>query len=77
MQRSIDTTVLGGLPIEVTFTTTGYDNRDVGGGDANEIDEWYISALAGRTLKNYDWIYKRLSSSDEESILDACYDSMY
>lgn len=61
--------------MEITYTISGRDNTDVGAGDANDIDEWWISDVNGRTSKSYDWIYNRLSRSDEEQIIEECYEN--
>ena len=66
--QTIDMKVLGGLPITVGFTTTGYDNRDVGLG-VNDIDEWWIEAINGKKAKKCDWLYKRIREADEESLI--------
>lgn len=73
MAYEFDTTVLGGLPVTIEFDTTGYDNRDVGGGDANEVAEWSIVAVAGRVCKKTpSWIYSRLTRADEDRIYEEC-----
>lgn len=73
MAYEFDTTVLGGLPVTIEFDITGYDNRDVGGGDANEIDKWSIVAVGSRLCKKSpNWIYSRLTSQDECRIYEEC-----
>lgn len=68
-----ETTVLGGLPVEISFS---YSKTSFAMNDpwVNEVDEWEISAVAGRSLKNYDWVYNRLTSDDEDKILEECYE---
>ncbi len=74
MPITFDTEVLGGLPVTVEFTTTGYDNRDCGGG-VDDVDEWCIVAIAGRLCRKApQWIYDRLKPSDEDTILESCYE---
>lgn len=70
MTQQFDTTVLGGLPVTIAFTTTGYDNSDVGHG-VNDVDEWWIDAVNGRSTKA-DWVYNRLSARERDSIYEAC-----
>jgi hypothetical protein len=69
-----DTTVLGGLPVTIKFSTTGYDNTDVGLG-VDDVDEWWITAIGGCTRRKLDWLYKRIvnSKGEEERILEECY----
>lgn len=76
MCGDIQVVVLGGLTVDVTFTTTGYDNRDCGGGH-NDIDEWSIVGINGKPKKNTDWLLKRLSAADEAEITEACYASLH
>jgi hypothetical protein len=70
-----DTTVLGGLPVTIEFTTTGYDNRDVGLG-VDDVDEWYVVAVNGVYRKNLQWIENRIykTKGEEDRIIQACYD---
>jgi hypothetical protein len=74
MTREFDMTVLGGLPVTIEFTTTGYDNTDVGLG-VDDVDEWWITAIGGRSKRKLDWLYKRIAKSkgEEERILEQCY----
>ena len=70
-----DTTVLGGLPVTIEFTTTGYDNTDVGLG-VDDVDEWYVVAVNGKHCKKSPtWLYDRISKlkGEEERIIEACY----
>lgn len=74
MAYEFDTTVLGGLPVTVEFTTTGYDNRDCGGG-VDDVDEWSIVAVGGRVCrKRPDWVYKRMSAADDARVTEECYE---
>lgn len=68
----VQVAVLGGLYVDVQYTTTGYDNRDCGGG-VNDVDTWEIVGINGKRKKNTDWILNRLSRADEEAITEACY----
>ena len=70
-----DTTILGGLPVTIAFDTTGYDNRDVGLG-VDDVDNWSIVAVNGKTVRRCDWLYKRIHATkgEEDRILEACYD---
>jgi hypothetical protein len=74
MAYEFDTTVLGGLPVTVEFTTTGYDNRDCGGG-VDDVDDWSIVAVAGKFCKKAPaWIYARMSKGDNERVTEECYE---
>lgn len=74
MAYEFDTTVLGGLPVTIEFTTTGYDNRDCGGG-VDDVDDWSIVAVAGRVCKKAPkWIYKRMTAADDERVTEECYE---
>ncbi len=73
MSIEFDTTVLGGLPVTVEATFAGAD-PDVGIFSAY-VDEWEIVAVNGRYCKKSpEWIYKRLTDKDEESIQEEAYD---
>lgn len=71
---SIDITVLGGLSIEVEYST-GYEDGECGY-PGHYVEEWYITAIAGRTLRKgekADWLYKRIEAAKEEDkIVEAC-----
>lgn len=72
---SIDITVLGGLSIEVEYST-GYEDGECGY-PGHYIEEWYITAIAGRTLRKgekADWLYKRIAATKgtEDKIVEAC-----
>lgn len=71
---SIEVTVLGGLNIEVEYTMGGAD-RSVGI-MSDYVEEWYITAIAGRSLRKgekADWLYKRIEAAKEEDkIVEAC-----
>lgn len=74
MAYEFDTTVMGGLPVTVEFTTTGYDNRDCGGG-VDDVDEWDIVAVGGKVCKKRPkWVYDRMSAADESRITEECYE---
>lgn len=74
MAYEFDTTVLGGLPVTIEFSTTGYDNRDVGLG-IDDVDDWSIVAVAGRACKKVPtWVYNRLTKDDESRIVEECYE---
>lgn len=70
----IDIRVLGGLEITVEFSI-GRAEHDVGI-MSDYVDEWYIVAIAGRTLRKgekCDWLYKRIEAAKEEDkIVEAC-----
>lgn len=71
-----DMTVLGGLPVTVEFTTTGYDNRDVGLG-VDDVEDWEITAINGRACKKSPrWLYDRIAKTkcEEDRIIEACYE---
>ena len=72
MTYEFDTTVLGGLPVTIEFTTTGYDNTDVGGG-IDDVDEWSIIAVGGKTCnKAPNWITDKLTGAEGSRIMDEC-----
>jgi hypothetical protein len=74
MAYEFDTTVLGGLPVTIEFDTTGYDNRDCGGG-IDDVDDWSIVAVGGKTCKRSPhWITNKLTSDDESRIIEECYE---
>jgi hypothetical protein len=70
-----DMTVLGGLPVTIEFTTTGYDNTDVGLG-VDDVDEWCVVAVNGVYRKKLQWVEDRIykTKGEEQRIIDACYD---
>lgn len=70
---SFDTTVLGGLPVEITCTIEESDPSV--GIFESYVDEWYISGVGGKTQKNTQWIEKRLTDSDRETIEEECYEN--
>jgi hypothetical protein len=74
MTREFDMTVLGGLPVTIEFSTTGYDNTDVGLG-VDDVDEWRVVAVNGRALKNMQWVENRIykTKGEEERIVEECY----
>lgn len=77
MAYEFDMTVLGGLPVTVEFTTTGYDNRDVGLG-IDDVEDWSIVAINGKTCrKSPEWLYKRIreTKGEEDRIVEACYEN--
>lgn len=57
-----DVTVLGGLPVTVSFHVS-FDEPDVGyiGG----VDEWWITHVNGRATKA-EWLEKRIYAKDGE-----------
>lgn len=71
-----DTEILGGLPVTIRFTTTGYDNRDVGLG-VDDVDEWEIIAVCGRSCKKPPAsLYKRINEArhGNRRIIEACHE---
>lgn len=62
----IDTTVLNGLPVTIAGTVYG-----------REVGEWWICAVAGRPVKANapQWIYKRLTADDRETIVEDVYEA--
>lgn len=64
----VDVTVLGGLPITVEGVIYGAE-PDVGIG-SDYVGDWGIVAIAGKA-KNANWLLKRLTKSDEASIVEA------
>lgn len=74
MAYEFDTTVLGGLPVTIEFDTTGYDNRDCGGG-VDDVDDWSIVAVGGKMCKKPPyWITNKLTGDDESRIIEECYE---
>lgn len=59
-----ETTVLGGLPVTVEYTVQGAE-PDVGI-MSSYVDDWYIVAINGRTVKKCDWLYKRIDATPGE-----------
>lgn len=69
----MDITVLGGLPVTVTYTIAGAE-PDVGI-MSSYVDEWTITHIAGRKCKKEpQWLYNRIlaSRSEEDEVLRKC-----
>ena len=77
MTYSADITVLGGLPVTVSYTISGPD-RDVGIMNSY-IDEWYITHINDRKVKgsSADWIYDKINArkGEEDRVLQAIWDA--
>lgn len=74
MAYELETTVLGGLPITVEYTVAPAE-PDVGI-MSHYVDEWYVTAIAGRPVKKCDWLYRRIKENGDESIVEeACNDA--
>jgi len=77
MTYEFDTTVLDGLPVTIEFETTVHPDLD-GDGNNEEVDEWSIVAVNGRTVSSDPlWILKRIGEKNEAGrILNECYENM-
>jgi hypothetical protein len=74
--REFNTTVLGGIPVTIEFRTTGFNNSDCGGGN-DDVDDWEIVRVNGfYCRKRPDWIYKRLSKTEIDKIIEECYENI-
>lgn len=72
MAYEFDTTVLGGLPVTVEYSTY-YEDGECGY-PGTCIDELSIVAVNGRTCKKApEWIYKRMSKADHERLDEEAY----
>ena len=67
---TVETTVLGGLLVEVDFSVCPAE-PDVGI-MSEYVENWQIVGINGKAKKNTDWILKRLSRRDEAAITEAC-----
>lgn len=74
MAYEVQVAVLGGLNVDVEFTT--YFEPGDCGYRGTYVDEWSIVGINGKAKKNTDWILKRLSAADEARINEACYDAI-
>lgn len=72
MSYEVEVVVLGGLTVDVEFST--YWEPGDCGYRGTYVDEWSIVGINGKRKKNTDWILKRLSAADEERITEACYE---
>lgn len=70
MAYEIDTTVLGGLPVTVTFDVYPAE-PDVGIFGAY-VDDVHITHVAGKRKKNTAWIDKRMTAHDDEVLAEEC-----
>lgn len=70
MAYEIDTTVLGGLPVTVSFSVYPAE-PDVGIMGAY-IDDVCITHVAGKRKKNTSWIDKRMTSHDDDVLAEEC-----
>jgi hypothetical protein len=66
----VQVVVLGGLTVDVTFST--YWEPGDCGYPGTYVDEWSIVGINGTAKKNTDWILKRLTAADNERIVEAC-----
>ena len=68
---TLDTTVLGGLPITVEFSIESADPEvGIQGGG---VDEWYVTHINGRKRGNVKWLYKQIEDSGElDRLLEKC-----
>lgn len=67
-------TMIRDIEVEITFTTTGYDNTDVGGG-VNDLDEWEISTVYDDN-ETPESLHEKLTPQEEELIVEKCYDHL-
>lgn len=68
MAHELETTVLGGLPVTIEYTVAPAE-PDVGIPSAY-VDEWYVTAINGRTVKKCDWLYRRMKENGDMSIVE-------
>ena len=75
MPHHADITVLGGLPVTVTYTIQGPE-PDVGI-TSSWVEEFEITHIAGRKIKGNraDWLYAKLNK--DKSAYDAAIDQIY
>lgn len=71
---NIETTVLGGLPVTIAFTMQGAE-PDVGI-MSRYVDSWHITHIGKRKANNPKWLYKRITESEEQRIIESCYNSI-
>lgn len=69
MTYELETTVLGGLPITVEYSVCGAE-PDVGIPNPY-VDDWSVVAIAGRSVKKCDWLYRRIKENGDEALLVA------
>jgi len=70
MACEFDTTVLGGLPVTVEFEAVYEDGFE---GHLGYYIDFAIIAVNGRTCKKPpEWVYNRLTSTDEDRIYEEC-----
>lgn len=62
----IETTVFGGLPVEVEVNLYN-----------NEIDDWNIISVGGKRCKNVDWVYKKMTKNDVDLIEEKIYNQFF
>lgn len=74
MAQEIDLRILGGLPVTVEFTVAPAE-PDVGIFSAY-VDDWWITAINGRPVKNCAWLDRRIDATkgEEERIREALND---
>jgi hypothetical protein len=74
MAYEFDTTVLGGLPVTVEFETE-YEDGECGY-PGHYVTDWWISAVNGVYKKNTDWITKRMSSKENDRVVEEALEYM-
>lgn len=73
MAYEFDTTVLGGLPVTVEFTTY-YEDGECGYPGV-VVDELFIVAVNGRACKKEPaWIKRRMTKDDEDRLYEEAYE---
>ena len=64
MALEADITVLGGLPVTIEYTIAPAE-PDVGI-MSSYVDDWYIVAINGRSVKKCDWLDRRIAATKGE-----------
>jgi hypothetical protein len=68
----LHTTIFGGLPINIEFSIES-DDPEVGFVGGN-VDEWYVTHIAARKVKNPKWLYNKLDKNpkDFDKLMEEC-----
>lgn len=70
----VEITVLGGLNVTVEGSFGGAE-PDVGiFGDY--VEEWYVTAIAGRPVRKADWVHNRIAKTkgEEDRVIEAIFE---
>ncbi len=73
MTYHTDTTILGGLPVTISWE---YASPDRSVGCPGGVDDWYISMVGSRKIKNTSWLSRRIAATkgEEDRIIQALLD---